>query len=175
MPKTLESYIKKEEARPLDVDTLKTYMRRPGLKFIEYEKIAKDTKLKELLGPSGGVCILWSSPGKKSIGHFTGLFRKGRSLLWFDPTGLAIHRLAEITHNPFVLQKKLEEARHVTYNRFKYQQIRANVQSCGRHVLCRWNMLHLSDSEYRGVMTHRHLNPDQIATMCTLPDDLSHW
>jgi hypothetical protein len=173
-PKTLEWYVKKEEAQPLSVDRLKTYMRRPGLKFIDYSKIHKDTSMKELLGPAGGVCILWTSPEGK-IGHFTGLFRKNKKLLWFDPTGLAIHRLAEVTHNPFILQKKLEKEGHVTYNRFKYQQIRDNVQSCGRHVLCRWNMLGLSDDQYRGVMTHRHLNPDQIATMCTLPDDLSHW
>jgi len=144
------------------------------LKFVEYEKIHKDTSLKKLMGSAGGVCILWSSPGGK-IGHFTGLFKTKKGILWFDPTGLAIHRLAEITHNPFILQKKLEESHHVTYNRFKYQQIRKNVQSCGRHVLCRWNMLHLSDKEYRGVMTHRHLNPDMIATLLTLPDDLAHW
>ena len=173
MPKTLESYVKHEEAQPLSVDRLKTYMRRPGLKFIDYKKIHKDTSLKNLLG-GGGVCILWTSPNG-SIGHFTGLFKTKGGLLWFDPTGLAIHRLAEITHNPFILQKKLEKEHHVTYNRFKYQKIRDNVQSCGRHVLCRWNMLHMSDKEYRGVMTHRHLNSDAIATLLTLPNDLAHW
>jgi hypothetical protein len=120
------------------------------------------------------VCILWSSPNGK-IGHFTGLFKTKTGLLWFDPTGLAIHRLAEVTHSPFVLQKKLEQAHHVNYNHVKYQKIRDDVQSCGRHVLCRWNLLHMSDAEYRGVMRHRHLSPDVIATLLTIPNDLSHW
>jgi len=168
--KTLEHYIRKDEAEPLSAVQLKKYLRRPGLKFVDYENIGKGTTLKSLLGAANGVCILWSSGG--TIGHFTGLFRTKEGLLWFDPTGLAIHRLAEITHNPFVLQKKLEEAHHVRYNRFKYQKIRTDVQSCGRHVVCRWNFLHMSDAQYRGVMTHRHLNPDQIATLLTLADDL---
>ena len=174
MPPTLEHYIKKEEAQPLTVDRLKTYVRRPGLRFVNYESIKPTTSLSKLLGPRGGVCILWSSPGG-AIGHFTGLFRKGKQLLYFDPTGLAVHRLSEITHNPFVLQKKLEEAHHVTYNKTRYQQIRKNIQSCGRHVICRWNMLELSDAQYRGVMTHRRLDADAIVTMMTVPSDLAHW
>jgi hypothetical protein len=176
MPKTLEWYLKKEEAVPLSIEQLKKYMRRPGLKFIDYEKILESTSIETLLGKKklAGVCILWSSKNGK-IGHFTLLARRHGKIIWFDPTGLAIHRLAELTHNPFVLQKKLEKASHVSYNRFKYQLLRKNVQSCGRHVMCRWNMLNLSDEEYRGVMTHRHLSSDDIATMATLPDDMGHW
>ena len=173
---TLEKYLKREEQQPLTKERLKTYMRRPGLKFIDYADIKQGTSIVSLLGKGkyGGVCILWSS-GDGAIGHFTGLFRKGKTIMHFDPTGLPIHRLAQLTSNPFVLQKKLEELKHVTYNRKKFQQIKDNVQSCGRHVLCRWNLLNLSEREYESVMTHRKLSSDDIAVIFTIPNDLQHW
>ena len=169
---SLEHYVRHEKAQPLSVGRLKKYARRPGLKFMDYEDIGKKT-LKQIVGPAGGCCIMWSDPEGK-IGHFVGLFKRPEGYLYFDPTGLAIHRLAEVTHNPETLRKKLEAAK-VTYNRLRFQKIRSDTQSCGRHVLCRWNMLQLSDKEYRGVMTHKKLSPDEIAVMLTLPSDLAHW
>jgi hypothetical protein len=116
---------------------------------------------------------LWENDAG-DIGHFTGLFKRGAGYLHFDPTGLPIHRLAQITNNAFTLQRELGKV-HTTYNKKRYQQIKTDVQSCGRHVLCRWNMLQLSDRQYEGVMSHRHLSPDDIAVMLTLPNDLAHW
>ena len=174
MTKTLDHYIRHERAQPLSVARLKTYVKRKGLKFIDYDDIKPDDSIDKILGPGGAVCILWSD-ARGSIGHFTLCAKRDKHLLWFDPTGLAIHRLAEITDNPFVLQRKLEKERHVVYNRVRYQKIRKDTQSCGRHCVCRFNMLALSDEEYRGVMTHRKLSSDDIATLLTLPDDLSHW
>jgi hypothetical protein len=174
MPKTLESYIKQDMALPTSKQQMKKYLKKP-LNFIDYEKIHADTSIDTLLGKANAVCILWSSKDAK-IGHFTLLARRpGGKLLWFDPTGLSIHRLAQVTHNKFVLQKKLEKLGNVTYNRFKYQQIRHDVQSCARHVACRLNMLHMSDEQYRGVMTHRSLSTDDISVLLTLQEDLSHW
>jgi hypothetical protein len=173
--KSLEFYIKHEEAQPLSVDRLKTYVRRPHLKFVNIKDITKKTSLAKLCPAGTGICILWSS-AKGDIGHFTGLFHTAQGYLYFDPTGLAIHRLSQLTHNPFILQGLLDNGGHVVrYNRFKYQQIRSNVQSCGRHVCCRWNCIDMSDKQYRGIMTHRHLKPDAIATLFTLPNDLAHW
>ena len=170
--KTLAHYIRHEKAQPLSTDRLKTYMRRPGLRFFDYEDTASKS-LKELVGPAGGCCIMWSD-SEGTIGHFVGLFKRGDGYLYFDPTGLAIHRLSEITHNPDTLQKKLAKAK-TTYNGLRFQKIRDDTQSCGRHVLCRWNMLQLSDAQYRGVMTHKKLSPDDIAVLLTLPSDLAHW
>ncbi len=174
MSRSLDNYIRHERAQPLSVSRLKTYVKRKGLRFLDYGDITKQMTIEQILGPGGAVCILWSDDSKK-IGHYTLCAKRSKHLLWFDPTGLAIHRLAEVTNNPFVLQRKLEREKHVVYNHVRYQKIRKDTQSCGRHVVCRFNMLALNDDQYRGVMTHKKLSPDDIATMLTLPDDLSHW
>ena len=170
MTKTLSWYIKHERAQPLSQERLKGYVRRPGLRFVKY----KDIKgLASLFTKSNGVCILWENRSG-DIGHYTGLFKRGASYLHFDPTALPIHRLAQITDNPFTLQKELDKHK-TTYNKIRYQKIADDIQSCGRHVVCRWNMLQLSDAEYRGVMTHRRLSTDDLAVLLTLPNDLAHW
>ena len=53
--KTLEHYIRKDEAEPLSAVQLKKYLRRPGLKFVDYENIGKGMTLKSLLGAANGV------------------------------------------------------------------------------------------------------------------------
>ena len=168
--RTLNWFIKHEKAQPLGVDRLKGYARRPGLKFVKYKDIGE---LSKLFDHGDGVCILWEGDSG-DIGHFTGLFKRGSGYLHFDPTALPIHRLAQLTTGSFTLQRALDAA-HTTYNKHRYQKIKNDVQSCGRHVLCRWNMLQLSDKQYHGVMTHRHLSPDDIAVLLTLPNDLAHW
>ena len=119
--RSLDNYIRHERAQPLSVSRLKTYVKRKGLRFLDYGDITKQMTIEQILGPGGAVCILWSDDSKK-IGHYTLCAKRSKHLLWFDPTGLAIHRLAEVTNNPFVLQRKLEREKHVVYNRVKYQK-----------------------------------------------------
>ena len=173
MVKQLEHYIIHEMAQPLSIERLKTYVRRDGLKWKQYEDIKKGDTIDDLVGLEGGCIILWSSVDAK-IGHYTLLARWKNKIIYYDPLGLSVHKLATITGNDNRLEKILK-GYDVTWNHFQYQKVKASVQTCGRAAVLRWNLITFNAKQWKGLMSHRNLSPDKIVTLLTLNPDLSHW
>ena len=174
----LKDFIKHERAVPLSMDRLKSFVFKRNLRFMEYTKVIKAHSLSALLGRNGGVVILWDSP-KGDIGHYTLLYAHKGAVHYFDPLGFEMMKLASITgNNPQGLSRLLKGTDVIT-NRFKYQALSADTQSCGRHCCMRYNLKDFDNEQYKNIMSYsingRKMDMDDLVVLLTLSQDLSHW
>jgi hypothetical protein len=171
----LRKLIELERQKPLDKDDVLAMAFRKGLKYLYYDDIGKRS-LKQLLpGKSSGLLILFTDHRhpKKKIGHFVLLFRNPRSgLTFFDPLGLGLRNLLHVTHSRAKLQELLK-GHDFENNKIAYQSKASEVQTCGRHVICRWNAASLTAKEYEDLMHHPGLDPDEIVILMTMDRDFS--
>ena len=169
----LEQYIRKERARELSIDELKSMVTRPGLKFVDWVNF-KGSGIKQLMGNSQGVILLLEHHGKDN-GHFV-LFLKHRNHIeYFDSYGLAPLRLVGILGfdqnetNRFMQIVSGCKKHHV-----QFQTKRADINTCGRYAVMRYNCKFASFKEFRGIMHHASLHPDDVVTMLTMSSDFGH-
>ena len=163
------------ESDPMDVEHVKKLSQRKGLKYLEYKDVVGKS-LKQLLpGRNSGLLILIMDNRKNSnVGHFVLLMRHPRSgVSFFDPYGFGIHQLLRMTKNSPHLGNLLNASR-AHDNRIAYQKRTHDIQTCGRHVITRWNAASLKAKEYSDLMHLPGFTADEIVTLLTLESDLSH-
>lgn len=170
----LRNILRKYESVPeAPEDVMKMSMRR-GLVYIEYEK-TKKASLQQLLPKDVcGVLLLIMNNNKNSnVGHFCLLMKHPRSgITFFDPYGLGLSRILNKTNNERHLEIKLSKVRHHD-NRVPYQKKQDDIQTCGRHVVCRYNAASMKAKEYQQLMHLPGLLPDDIVTLMTCGEDLA--
>ena len=156
-----------------DTDVLKMASRH-GLKSMDYEKVARGNLSRILDRPISGVLLFFTDHSKpnKPIGHFCLLYKTPQTgIVFFDPLGNSLHKILKMTENKRGLLRKLAGVPY-TENKIQYQRQSEDVQTCGRHCVCRYNAAVLSSNEYRGLMHLPGLTPDDIVTILTLEDQL---
>ena len=170
----LEQLIEAERAKPMGVKEVMTLSYRKNLKPVDYDDIGGKT-LKQLLPkPESGILIFFKDhrPGK-DVGHFCLLYQTPRTgIVFFDPLGLGLRNVTEITKSRKHLQKLLQ--RHdFTNSRIKYQKLKDSVQTCGRWCATRWNAAHLNSKEFERLLFHRGMQGDDIVVLMTMERDLT--
>ena len=172
--KTLESYLRYERSIALDIDQLKRMVSRSNLRFVDFENF-KGSTLRELLHHSDGVVLLLDHKGA-DIGHYVLIHKVNKHVEYFDSYGLAPDRLASILMfdekdtNRFLNIVK-DTKRH--YQRL--QQRRADINTCGRYAVMRYNVGFFSYNKFLAMLQHPHLHPDDVVTMLTMSTNLAHW
>lgn len=171
----LRELIDIERGKALDTKDVLAMSYRKNLRYLYYDDIGNKT-LKDLLpSKDSGLLILFvdhRNP-KKEVGHFVLLFRNQRSgLHFFDPLGLGLRNLLQITHSRTKLQQLLKGHKFHN-NKIAYQSKENEVQTCGRHVITRWNAASLKAKEYEDLLHHPGLDPDEIVILMTMDRDLS--
>ena len=170
----LRKIVRLLRATPLDDTKVLEMAHRHGLKSINYETVAKTPITKLLPKPISGILVFFTDHSKpnKPIGHFCLLYRTPRTgVVFFDPLGNSLHDVLRITHNRSGLLKKLSQV-EFSQNRIQYQKKSKDVQTCGRHCVCRWNAATLHAKEYSGLMHLPGMTADDIVTLLTLEGDL---
>ena len=128
-----------------------------------------------LPGKESGILILFTdhSHPDKPVGHFCLLYKtKQTGIVFFDPYGLGLQNVTEITKSRKNLQKLLE--RHEFHNnRVKYQQLKDSVNTCGRWCVTRWNAGHMKPKQFERFMFDRRLRGDDIVVLMTMEQDLT--
>ncbi len=176
----LRSIVRAAESKPMDEDIVRKLSQRPGLKYHLYDDIAKMSFTQLLPKPISGLLLLMQDHRheNKKVGHFVLLMRHPRSgITFFDSYGFGLHRLVRLTRNKPHLERILSRIGHqheVHDNRIKFQHREKDMQTCGRHVICRWNAAALTAKEYAQLMRLPGMNPDEIVTMMTIGSDLAH-
>lgn len=128
--------------------------------IIEYNTLYNINSLDEIFKNDSCVILYRSSP---SLAHWCCIFKNKEGLNFFDPYGTIIdNEIEEIKKiNPSYIneyynngEKKLIELilkdryEHIIYNEYKMQQLKSNINTCGRHVCCRLLYKNLSLEEY---------------------------
>ena len=173
----LQKFIDHERKEALPADRIKSFVFRQNFKTIEYNHLSKsDTCAKLLPHEVSGLLLLYDNSKRPEIGHFVLLYRARGAVHYFDPTGYKLRRMTELTGNTEVLAHILgNETGKVTFSSVKYQRVRGDTQTCGRHVATRYNFATFTDEEYHGLMTYKGIPYDDLVTLLTLPNDLAHW
>ena len=169
----LEHYIRKERARELSIDELKGMVTRPGLNFVDWVNF-RGNSLSQLMGKSQGVIVLLEHHGKDN-GHFVLFLKKGSHTEYFDSYGLAPLRLVGILGFD---EKETKRFMHIVSKCKKhyvqFQAKRADINTCGRYAVMRFNCNFASFREFAGIVQHRMLHTDDVVTMLTMSSDFGH-
>ena len=172
--KDLRYYIRHERGLPLSLKQLKVMTVRPGLKFIDFENF-RGTSISELLGEHEGAVILLESASKE-VGHYVLVFKKKGKLEYFDSYGLPADRLCAILgFDNKTTRQFLGITKQCRNHYIRLQARRADINTCGRYAVCRYNFGYMSLGQFTGMLRHDVLHADDVITLLTLSADLSHW
>jgi len=158
----------------------------PGVPVLTYTDLIGKQHIEEVLGPDGRLVLLFLTTGL-SQGHWVGIWKKGRTLCFFDSYGLApdeerrwlsASKLVELHEDKPLLKTLFQDAQgrgySTTFSRDHYQNERDESETCGRHVAVRLNHADLNESEYRTLIEQaaRDQNansPDEVVLNLTEP------
>lgn len=173
----LRKIVRSVESKPMDEEIVRRLSQRKGLVYMEYEKMIGKS-LDELLpnAISGVLVLIMDNRKNSNVGHFVLLMKHPRSgITFFDPYGFGVHQLCKMTRNSNHLEKLLTMAGHRTIhdNRVSYQKRDNDIQTCGRHVITRWNCASLNAKEYKALMHLPGFSTDELVTLLTLESDFA--
>lgn len=126
-------------------------------KVVPYPDLIKYKTINELLGPFGGVVLLYET--RPNYGHYTALFRRDfKTLEQFDSLGFKLdHELKKIDKkfriesNQRALLSKLilnSSYEKYIYNENKLQKNKDGINTCGRFVALRLLFRDLSHKQF---------------------------
>lgn len=105
---------------------------------------------------------------KNKVGHFFTLLFKPSEIEYFDPYGFNLKQLYKITQQPPTLSILLKESgKKVMINNIKYQQLKDDIETCGRWCISRVKMYRYNHKEFYKFMLQPINNFDQKITILT--------
>ncbi len=142
-------------------------------KVIRYADLKKFKTIEDLLKKFGNAVILYPSESDAN-GHWTcvfyGISEKGQKILeFFDPYGFSIDKEFDLTEHkrPHYLAKLLYKSNYpVAYNNHRFQKMKPNVNTCGRHVINRILYSHLTLKQYNKLFYNGNgVDSDELVTL----------
>jgi hypothetical protein len=158
----------------------------PGVPIHTYTDLEGIDHIEQLLGPDGRAVLLFLTTGIRA-GHWVGIWKRGRTLNFFDSFGLApdaerkwlsASRLVELHEDVPLLKGLFEDAKRrgysTTFNHDHFQNETNQSETCGRHVAVRLNHTDLDNASYRDLITemsHRMggASADEVVVQLTKP------
>lgn len=150
-------------------------------KVLTYPELMEYDNINDLLSPHNSCVILYMT--NDDYGHWCTLTRSGGKISFFDPYGgknLPDQELKSIPQHfrnksgqtyPHLTYLLYNSGNPVEYNEHKYQEFSDNVNTCGRHAICRVLYKDLNSDQYYDLMKslskETGLNFDEVVTMIT--------
>lgn len=148
--------------------------------IVLYPELSKMKSIDEALEPYGACFILFLS--KPNYGHWCALIRRGKTLEFFNPYGgypddtleyVPVNFRDKSNQNFTYLTKLLIDSPYdLEYNEHKFQKMKPNVKTCGRHSAFRIMMQVLSLDEYyeflKILSKKLKLDFDELVTLLTM-------
>jgi hypothetical protein len=166
---------KRAEAYSLGDNDIKRLL-GAGTKITTYTDLNKVHHINEIFDGKGRAVVFFPQESA-SVGHWIGLIKDGRQIEFFDSYGNYpdkqkpdIETQRELQIDQPLLTKLLEDSGcRVIYNKVALQKTRDDVQTCGRHVVCRLLYSKYPIARYRTMIKSTGLSPDEFVTKETLP------
>lgn len=149
-------------------------------KIILYPQFAKMNSIEDALQPYGACFILFLS--QPNYGHWCCLFRRGNTLEFFNPYGgypddtleYIPWKFRDISNQNFTYLTKLliESPYNLEYNEHKFQKMKSDIKTCGRHCAVRLMFRDLTLEDYYDMLKKLSkifkMNFDKIVTLLTM-------
>lgn len=118
--------------------------------------------------PSCIVIIFQKNDIHDPVGHFFTILFKDHEIEYFDPYGFNIKKLYHITQQPNSLSRLLTQSnKKIIQNTTKYQQLRDDIETCGRWCVSRIKMYKYSNKQFHKFMKQPINTLDQKVTILT--------
>ena len=169
-----------EVARPLDFEEVRRLVPEGAAVYTYSDALGRQSLARLLSEHPAGVVMLvrW----RPTFGHYVALFtRDGRPAL-FDSYGsradgsawrrMPAHQLAELGQDrPRLLEDAARGGHGLYWNEYSVQDLRPDVQTCGRWAALRLWMPYLSESQFvQAILSaceHLEITPDDLAVLAT--------
>lgn len=154
-------------------------------RLIVYPDLHKYKNIDDVLGKYGACIILFEA--KPNYGHWCCLFRVNDKLIeFFNPYGgiyegypdeglkYISKEFREETNQliPYLSYLMLDSPYELSYNEYKFQELKDGINTCGRHVATRLACRKISLNEYYELLTYLSkkydLTYDGVVTVLTM-------
>jgi hypothetical protein len=147
-----------------------------GIKITTYPDLEKVGHIDELFDKYGRA-ILFVPQQNEQQGHWTCLIKKGKTIEFFDPYGeppeaqkdtIDDAQLQKMRMDEPLLADLLTNNRYrIIYNKVQLQELKNDVNTCGRHCVSR--LLHHQKpiQKYRQTLSNSGMKPDEYVVKLT--------
>jgi hypothetical protein len=166
---------KQAEAYTLSDDDIRRLL-GGGIEITPYPNIKDVQNINELFD-SRGRAIIFYPQQSENVGHWTCMIKDGRQIEFFDPygeppdaqkDGLSKNQLEKMRMDHPDLTRLLEESGcHVIFNKVQLQKMANDVQTCGRHCVCRLLYYKIPIQRYRQMIHKSGMTPDEFVVSKT--------
>lgn len=150
-----------------------------AIKITSYSDLEGVHDIRQLFDRNGRAIIFFPQENAMS-GHWTAMIKKGNRIEFFDPygeppdaqkDGLAPSKLHQLRMDQPLLSELLEKSGcSIIFNKVQLQKMRDDVQTCGRHCVCRLLYCNYPIARYREIIRRSGLTPDEFVTRETYDD-----
>jgi hypothetical protein len=167
----MENQIKKLEKKALSNDDLEK-MTNHKCNIYVYDDLFNFKTLDDVLGKNGCFILLYES--KENYGHWTCMIKINNKLVeMFDSYGIKPDREFNYMPKDFkkipYLSKLMKESPYeLSYNHHRFQQLKKDINTCGRWCALRVNFKFLPLEEFKKLVTNDKFTPDETVTLMSL-------
>ena len=158
-----------------------------------YETLFNIDKIEDIFDNEGRAIMLYLTESK-TVGHWVCFIKKGNVIEYFNSYGrlepddelkwLSKEKAKELNQDTKRLSELLDSSKFKeVINPYRFQQYKTDVNTCGRHVVCRLMFDHLTVKEYKDLLddaikelekeTNKKMNYDDF--VCEYTYYLNHF
>jgi hypothetical protein len=142
-----------------------------------YKDLLKYNSIQEILGEYNKCIVLF--PVKSSQdGHWCCMIYHDdiNTLEWFDPYGFSWDQELKYSEDTKwtqyniigqLMQKAQEQGIKTMWNKYRFQQLKDGINTCGKHSSIRARFSYLKIDEYAKLMLHQNETPDYLVSILT--------
>jgi len=147
------------------------------VKIVVYSDLVNYKNIDDVFEDKQGIVLLYQNT--QNSGHWVLLYKLPKNILYFfDPYGFQLD--SELKWSSYLVQQGFLKEPALSYliknsqykllqNKVKYQQLANGVNTCGRHIICRFNYRNMKDKEYQVFLfNNQHYNPDFWVSILTM-------
>jgi hypothetical protein len=147
-----------------------------SIRITTYPDLHKVNSINELFD-NHGRAILFIPQQNEQQGHWTALIRRSREIEFFDPYGeppeaqkdtIDDYQLNKMKMSEPLLAELLTDCpQRIIYNKVQLQKLQDDVNTCGRHAVCRLLYSKYPLQKYRQIIQRSGLSPDEFVVKLT--------
>lgn len=147
-----------------------------GIKITTYPDLEKVQHIDELFD-NRGRAILFVPQQNEQQGHWCCLVKKGRTIEFFDPYGEPPEAQKDTLDNAHLARMRMNEPLladlltnnpyKVIFNKIQLQELKNDVNTCGRHCVSRLLYHKYPIAKYRQTIGRSRMSPDEFVVKLT--------
>ena len=151
---------------------------RNKARIVLYDNLTVNDNILDVIGKTHKCVLLFPTAQGSPDGHYLGImsYPEINTILHWDSYGLGVEQEMRYSTSRHVqanalgqlYQKFRNQGGKVIFNTYRYQQMQAQVDTCGRQVAIRLMFSNLTENQYARMMLNQHNSCDYMVTMMTM-------